>query len=447
MIDRHKLEMSLYLFKSVFFRKTLKQYSNNDYPYIFDEAEVCDLLIDEFPKYNNQQLKLHINKYVDSYVEEKDDLKRYCKPNDKNNLDIYDVIFDFADTMIMCIDERFCFKYEYADIWRSLTREIDEEIFVIAAAVRIDLRRQIDMPRKMDWAYCIEHNNHEIKMMLQRDSGVSENHMHLRCSSPYFYLSWIYLMNDIDNMKYYDIINEIDKSKLMEYTHEGKEYSLALIRFKATAIRLLLYYIILCQELNHQLYEGEEPYKSLYSIVNEVIHYESNTLSTFPINKIHRYIFMFRDFKGIDYAQKLSASTNSLYNSLSGERSIIYYSFKIIYEKKNGYEFIEKLLFLYLQMKQKFRTEIVQSNNRLGFYNFAEYEGRKNYFIPWSEDVEECMATDAICSICDNMKLYRVELRISPKLTWNDNKNAIEMYDKAIRAEKATGRKGNGPRD
>lgn len=77
---------------------------------------------------------------------------------------------------------------------------------------------------------------------------------------------------------------------------------------------------------------------------------------------------MFRDFKGIDYAQKLSASTNSLYNSLSGERSIIYYSFKIIYEKKNGYEFIEKLLFLYLQMKQKFRTEIVQSNNRLGFY-------------------------------------------------------------------------------
>lgn len=432
MIDRHKLEMSLYLFKSVFFRKTLKQYSNNDYPYIFDEAEVCDLLIDEFPKYNNQQLKLHINKYVDSYVEEKDDLKRYCKPNDKNNLDIYDVIFDFADTMIMCIDERFCFKYEYADIWRSLTREIDEEIFVIAAAVRIDLRRQIDMPRKMDWAYCIEHNNHEIKMMLQRDSGVSENHMHLRCSSPYFYLSWIYLMNDIDNMKYYDIINEIDKSKLMEYTHEGKEYSLALIRFKATAIRLLLYYIILCQELNHQLYEGEEPYKSLYSIVNEVIHYESNTLSTFPINKIHRYIFMFRDFKGIDYAQKLSASTNNLYNSLSGERSIIYYSFKIIYEKKNGYEFIEKLLFLYLQMKQKFRTEIVQSNNRLGFYNFAEYEGRKNYFIPWSEDVEECMATDAICSICDNMKLYRVELRISPKLTWNDNKNAIEMYDKAI---------------
>ena len=41
---------------------------------------------------------------------------------------------------------------------------------------------------------------------------------------------------------------------------------------------------------------------------------------------------MFRDFKGIDYAQKLSASTNSLYNSLSGERSIIYYSFKIIYD-------------------------------------------------------------------------------------------------------------------
>lgn len=52
------------------------------------------------------------------------------------------MIFDFADTIITRFDNRFCFEYEYADIWRRLTREIDEEIFVTAAVVMNDLRRQ-----------------------------------------------------------------------------------------------------------------------------------------------------------------------------------------------------------------------------------------------------------------------------------------------------------------
>lgn len=425
MMDRHQLKMSLMLLKSVFFGKTIKQYSNKDYAYIFNEDEICDLLIDEFPKYNNQQLKLHINKYIDYFFDEKEYLKNYYVPYGKNKLDFYDVIFDFADTIITRVDGRYCFEYEYADIWRRLTREIDEEIFVTASAVKNNIRCKVDKPRKLDWSYCIEHNNREIKMMLQRDSGVSENHMHLRCSSPYFYLSWVYLMNDPGNDMYYDNMHKIENERLKHYTYEESEYSLELIRLKASAIRLLLYYYI--------EQGSNEDKKNIRDFVeNQVIPYEANNISTFPINKIQTYIFKIKDFEGLDYAQKLLPANKGLYKQLSGERSILYFSFKYIYEKNYDYEFVGKMLFLYLVMKQRFRTEIVQSNNRSGFYNFAEYEGRKYYFIPWSEDVEMYMATDAICSICDDMKLHRVELRISPKSTWNDNLKAIKTYDNAI---------------
>ena len=141
-MNRHNLELSLSLFKSVFFGKTIKQYFTEENPCIFSESEIYDCLADELPKYNHQQLELHINRYMQHYVENGEELKKYFKPYGENKLDIYDVIFDFADTIITRFDNRFCFEYEYADIWRRLTREIDEEIFVTAAVVMNDLRRQ-----------------------------------------------------------------------------------------------------------------------------------------------------------------------------------------------------------------------------------------------------------------------------------------------------------------
>lgn len=429
MMNRHNLEFSLSFFKSIFFGKTLKQYFTEDYPYIFSESEIYNLLADELPKYNHQQLELHINRYMEHYFRNGEQLKKYFEPYGENKLDIYNVIFDFADTIITRFDNRFCFEYKYTDIWRRLTCEIDEEIFVIATVVTNDLRRQIDYSRKMDWPYCIEHNNREIKMMLQRDSGVSENHMHLRCSSPYFYLSWVYLMNNLENSQFSNEIQKMEKSKLKKYFNEENEYSLELIRNKAAAIRLYLYCYI--NKDKNKYYE--EKLNSLIKLLeNKIIPYEANNMCMFPINEVQKYIYYFKDFEGFDYAQN-QMEENSLYYNLSGERRIIYNSFKIIYEKKEGHDKFKKFLFMYLLMKHRFRTEIVQSNNRVGFYNFAEYEGRKDFFIPWSEDVEVNMAKDAICSICDDMKFHRVELRISPKLTWDDNVEKIQMYDKAIK--------------
>ena len=60
---------------------------------------------------------------------------------------------------------------------------------------------------------------------------------------------------------------------------------------------------------------------------------------------------------------------------------LLYCSLKIIREKRKGYELTARLLFLYLIIKHRFRTELVQSNMRVGFYNFAEYQGRKSFLF------------------------------------------------------------------
>ena len=425
MMNRNKLESSAVFFHSVYFGRSIKAFCADNDPCVFSEDEIRRMVIDVLQQYNSQQLNDRIKKFIGYFAE-----KTLSKRTD---LDFYDVLFEFADSLITRFEGRYCFRYEFADIWRRLTKEIDEETFVAAAVAKSDLRRSINRRKRMDWSYCVEHDNREIKMMLQRDSGISENHMHLRCSSPYYYMSWVYLMNNLDNSKFSEMFAEMKKSTLKKYPNEENEYSLELICKKAAIIRLYLYCII-CEtyfsEYNASTVEDISKSKLLEDMVFSTS--DENDICTFPVNKVQDYIIQFNTAGDIDYAQSLLGIKDTLYYDLSGERSIVYYSLKMIMEKSVGFEVVKKLLFLYLLMKQRFRTEIVQSNDRVGFYNFAEYEGRKDYFMFETVQNEESLAVDAICSICDDMKYHRIEIRISPKMTWQKLSDAIKLYDGAI---------------
>lgn len=423
-MDRHDLVFSSKLFKALFYNSTVKENCNKskrEKLNIFSKSKVYNLLADLMLKNNNQQLKGHIEKFVMFHSDS--DL----------DLDFFKVLFDFSDKIIVRLNNCYCFRYKYTDIWRNLTRECDEELFVTAAIVRDDLRRGISTKREFDWPYCIEHDNHEIKMMLQRDCGVSENHFHLRGSSPYFYISWIFLMNNLSSRFFEDEIDKIDSTHLKKYPNEKDEYSLKIIWRKAAAIRLYLYCLIIRKVYPESKYIYEEYAEKLKIILqNTVIPYTASNNCTFPVKRIQEQIEFFNHTGSFDYAQRFLSNKNNKYFNLLGERYILYHALQIIYEKKSGYEEIEQMLYLYLIMKHRFRTELVQSNLRVGFYNFAEYQNRKDSFIPWENSFEESIATDTICSIIENTKIFRIELRISPQWTWQDNAENIEIYENAI---------------
>ncbi len=420
-MKRHNNQFAARFFKVIFEKTSIRNccetINERSHIYTYDKQQLLNMLIDEFLEYNYQEAVNHIESFCKRF-ELKD-----------NRLDFFDVLFDFSDNMIVRFENKFCFNYNYSDIWRIIAKEIGEESFVISGILQNDLRRKYNNRTDMGWAFNIEHDNFELKKLLSRGEGVSENHFHLRVSSPYFDTSWVYLMNDISNSKYEQEINNIEKNRLNKQNNIQNDYPLTVLWRKAAAIRLLMYMAINLEK--GPFYINEEKFQKYYKLVyQKVIPYDFHSICSFPITEIEQHFSSLNVSSELDYAANFNGNHNMKYRAFSGERHLIYNCLKKILCKENGSGIIKELLYLYLIIKHRFYSEMVQSNNRIGFYNFAEYQPRKDLIIPW--EAEEDVATDTICSVIENNRIHRVELRISP---WNkaiENAECIELYDRAI---------------
>ena len=91
--------------------------------------------------------------------------------------------------------------------------------------------------------------------------------------------------------------------------------------------------------------------------------------------------------KCLDYLmseQFYDLQKNSDNRLLSGERAFLYNCFIRIYQKNEPYSFTlyeQKLFYIYLLIKHQFRGELIQINYRVGFNNFALYQGRKIRYL------------------------------------------------------------------
>lgn len=142
--------------------------------------------------------------------------------------------------------------------------------------------------------------------------------------------------------------------------------------------------------------------------------------------------FSLNNYSTFDYAQNFIGNQSNKYTELSGERFIIYKSMKQIYLDNQGNKRIAALLYAYLLIKNKIRAELVQCNPLIGFYNFKNYQYRKDWFIPWSPKSEQILTIATIQSILDDSPIFRVELRIGPSNKLSDLQYMIKLYDNAI---------------
>lgn len=410
-MKHHINEVAARFLRTVYYNTSIKEVCTNFgkiSPVNYSKESLKTLLIDEFNEYNYQELVSHIDRFCDKFKSDK--------------INFFDVLLDLSRNLIVRYNNSFCFKYEYTDIWRMISKEIGEEIFVIAAVLQNDYQRRYYDRKEMDWSYCIEHDNHELHTMLKRDVGVSENHFHLRGSSAYFDTSWVYLMNDISNTKYEVTLDNMEKEILNQFSEKKHDYPLKLIWRKAAAIRLYLHLYITKNEKYSKVYK---------TIIKDVLPYDSNKICTFPISMIQSECNCINFNSTLDYAHLRNKRDNQKYYAICGERSLLYNSLRIIWHREGEYKKVSNMLFLYLLLKHRFYTEFVQSNKRIGFYNFNQYQSRKDFIIPWCDEL--MVATDTISSIIGNNKIYRAELRITPQLTERDNIEGIQIYDTAIK--------------
>ena len=441
----------------------------------FPVRDLVDTLHTRLSQYNSQELKQSLEKLC-------------IEMKKKDYLPIFPLIFRFADSMIGRYNEKFHFSYRYCDIWRNVTLEMDEEYLVVAKAVIEDCNRQITNRSSFSWSYCIEHDNYRLSRMLCRDQGVSDNHFHLRGSSPYYYISWIMLMNDFQNNDFEDYIHTIEENRLKEIIIRGAvnvEEPMHIMRMKAAAIRLYLFAFITksfvyfenehiscesircfklqfdgenCEKCEHKdsftledlgqfIRENPQYKKRYWEFWNRILYRQLMELlrvSAMPLNiaiQLQNCANMLKfQNNSFDYAIPTMAShSKSHYYELAGERFILYNIMRYIHEHNENSVAIERLLYLYMLMKNKFRSEMVQSNKLVGFDNFSRYQGRKGWFIPWSYESEGRLAEATIESILDGPKICCVELRISPAYPSQDfdlcaeNVKMINLYDDAIK--------------
>lgn len=426
---KYNLVIAARFFHAVFYKENIGEIiSKNDYlkAGVYSIDDLQKLLVEYFPECNHQQFLKQIDTFICSIFEERY-RRTYIPEEYKRKLDFYDLIFLFSKNIMIRYENQYCFRYEYTDIWRDVTKEISEDLFVHSFIVQDDIsthygtRSQHDM----DWPYCVEHDNHALHMMLKRDEGVSENHFHLRGSSPYFETEWVYLMNDIEKVSYEKFLEEIEAHPLNSTDKTDSHYPFKLLWRIAAAIRVALY-LLLKKCDNIDTVEINEFMDILYK---EVFTYKRKDICTFPIRYIQQKIELLNTTGTVDYAQTFREKKQK-YFLFSGERWIIYHSLKSIYKYDENDKKIRSLLLLYLKIKHKFFSEIVQSNRKIGFYNFNLYQSRKDGIIP--QEDERLVASSTICSIIDYQKIYRIELRISPESSVAMMNEWIHIYDNAI---------------
>lgn len=465
------------LFSSIILRALFYHTSINELIKKMSVASICEysddelliILKNQLVDYNYQELKSYIHFFMQQYN------------SSQKVIDIFDIILDFSNKIITYCDENYRFKYEFTDIWRDFTKNMDEEIAVIAAILQDDMRKRNYGRESWDWPFCIEHDNHELISILRRDNGVSENHFHLRGSSAYYYISWVLLMNNVFNINYEKCFSRIEKNRLKATKDSIQQTPLNLTCLKAAAIRLFLYAVTVDDTVLFEEYfidkkvfnkdaedygfENVNKFEGLYRIplksvkeyycknnssldaykkhclesmhiwlINEVL--PCNNIKFFPLKQIQGAIDKWRltgvASEKIDYAQGSALLSNKKYFTFFGERSVIYNSIKYIYKKADLYKTVESFLFLYLHAKHQFRVELVQSNAYIGFHNFQDYQNRKDYFVPWSDNFEEKIIADTICSIMETPKIHKVELRITPRNTAKENIDNIKICENAI---------------
>ena len=263
--------------------------------------------------YFRQELENYIEYFLNGFSVQ--------KPN------IYDVLSAFAQKMIIRSENQFCFRYEYTDVWRNFSRYVDEEI-ILVSAIYNDNRRRHKNSYYLDFPYCIHCDNAEIKNMLKRIPGTSENHFHLRGSSPYFYIAWINLMNNVYQPDFDIKMEDISHNSLMNYGKGFTEEPLSLLCKKAAAIRFYLYNLM---EQNFQKKEEKEEKKNRFDVFDYLYQKNLVAFDTGKLqNKINYYfscsLYNISDHKDIyiDYAQlhkNVRENFYTKYFNLQGERN------------------------------------------------------------------------------------------------------------------------------
>lgn len=302
------------------------------------------------------------------------------------NLSIYNILSYFNSSILSENNGEPICNFDQLFRWHELSSKLGEDLFTTSFFAYQDCSRGIRSRNNFSWRWHIQTNNAEINDLCKR--GLSDIHYHLNVSTMVFDLNWISLMNVvIDRTKCFDELKE-SLSPHFNSLNIKKTPSLQALCLRAAVIRAYLF---------GKLQDKKD--KRISSNINKYLKFKYDDINIFEFdiqNKLtllnHQYgkntqpfilntEHFFPDYANPESFFELDFNSNSHVNNFFyGERSLMYHAFFKIYSGNDNNNFSD-LFYEYLLIKSKFRSELIQLNDRIGFANFSDYQSRKNLFI------------------------------------------------------------------
>lgn len=165
------------------------------------------------------------------------------------NISIFDAIFRFSEDILVKKNNEIMVKYEHILRWRTTTIDIAEDIFVTAFLARHDFQAYTYC-KDFTWSTVIGHNNTQLRKLTSK--GMAENHFHLWGSAPYFQVSWIWIVNhmqDIQKSNSLQHLEENSRSVFYENRNASFERDIKKCCLQAALIRFYLYSVLTDQQI------------------------------------------------------------------------------------------------------------------------------------------------------------------------------------------------------
>ena len=330
---------------------------------------------------------------------------------------------------------------EFSEIfpWRNAYQDLGQDIITTAYLAYEDLCKGGFVRSEFSWSPVLKTNNDRLNRILAK--GLAENHCHLGGTSQNFPVTWACLMNHVEAIR--STPSWLKANLLPHFSRgvSGNVWSWEERLTWAAWLRLQLFW-----ELESQSERGV--YKSRIKGCVNGASFDMNRCF-YPIRELKSGIASARFLFGawvsvphakadiLDYALRWADCKNGLIDHpnrlLSGERSFLYRCFRACFDGTFDRE-TQDWFYLYLLIKENFRAEMIQVNRQVGFYNFMEYQARKDVVF---DSFPVYQAEAVRLSVNANQleqAISRFEVRIAPKSTPHQMRSQILKTEDFIKA-------------
>ena len=346
------------------------------------------------------------------------------------DIGVFQLVFSVANKMLRLDGNEIKCKFDQLLRWREISLLMGQDFFTCAYLAYDDWKKGYNT-QYFAWLPIIRSDNSRLHNILEQ--GVAENHFHLNGSTKIFELNWLCLMNHISsrNAEFKKITRTMQMQRNDSFDKRGIKEDFYTECLRAALYRGYLFFLI-----------KENSY--MFGTAEALIKKVENGISLREITSdIQNLIDMAGNLYGtkingavLDYAleNEMMKYNDNVCRLLAGERKFLYCCYRCVLTGKFD-RFQKNIFYAYLIMRTDFRGELIQSNKKIGFGNFSDYQDRKEFFIEGHKPYEDELVRLALNESLTKKNMLSLEARICPKNTSAKLIKNLKKYKRIVKSE------------